>query len=60
MRFCALLEVPRGIFGIYGSSSWDFVHYLKSMMVFCTFSEALRGILRTSKNAENPVRNFQK
>ena len=45
MRFCALLEVPRGIIGIYGSSSWDFVHYSNSIMGFCAFSEGHRGIL---------------
>jgi hypothetical protein len=45
MRFCALLEVPRGIFCIYGSSSWDFVHSSKSIMGFCAFSEDHSGIL---------------
>ena len=44
-EICALLEVPRGIFCMFGSSSWDFVHYWKSIKGSCAFSEDYRGIL---------------
>jgi hypothetical protein len=39
------LEVPHGILCIFGSSFWDCVHYSKSIMGFCAFSEDPRGIL---------------
>jgi hypothetical protein len=38
MRFCALLEVSHGFFCIYGSSSWDFVHYQASTLTFVRLS----------------------
>ena len=41
--FLAFLEVPRGILCIFRRSSWDLVHYLKSFMRSCTFSEDARG-----------------
>jgi hypothetical protein len=31
-KFCALLEVPRGILYIFGSSMWDFVPFWKFLM----------------------------
>jgi hypothetical protein len=73
--FYAYLEVLHGILCIFGSSFWDLVHYSKSVMGFCAFLEVLCGILclfgeelpkrhkiphRTSKNAQNPMRNLQK
>jgi lysozyme family protein len=55
---------------IFRRSSLDFVHYLKSIMKSCTFSEdppqnpttysQIYTIPRgTSKNAQNPRKNFQ-
>ena len=45
MGFCALFEVNHGILCIFRRSSWDIVHYLKSIMGFCAFSEDPREIL---------------
>ena len=47
MGFCAFSEDHRGILCIIWSSSWDFVHYSKSIMGFCAFLEDPRGILCT-------------
>jgi hypothetical protein len=35
--FCFFLEVPLGILCIFGSSSWDSVHYSKLIMGFSAF-----------------------
>ena len=55
MRFSAFFEVPHGIVGILevpreilciiGSSSGDFWHFWKFLVGFCAFSEDHRGIL---------------
>jgi hypothetical protein len=39
MGFCAFSEDPGGILCIFGSSSWDFVHFRKFLLGFCTFLE---------------------
>jgi hypothetical protein len=66
--FCAFLEVPRWILYIYGSSTWDCV-YLGVPRGIVYILEVPPGILcpkmhkiqrGTSKNAQNPTRNFQK
>jgi hypothetical protein len=77
--FCTLFEVNHGILCIFGRSSWDFVHIWKLFLWFCAFLEVPRWILcifgssswpmrnsqictilrGTSKNAQNPTRNFQ-
>jgi hypothetical protein len=58
MGFCGFLEDPRGILCIFGSSSYHFVHLWKFLMGFCTFLEFTPP--GSSKNAQNPMRNFQK
>jgi hypothetical protein len=69
MGFCASFEVTHGILWIFGRSSWDFVHIWKFFMRFCAFLEVphheeLPNMHKTppgsSKNAQNPMRNFQK
>jgi hypothetical protein len=73
--FCVLFEINHGILCIFGRSSWDFVHIWKFLMGFCAFLEVPRRIVHiwkflmglctfyilwgTSKNAQNPMRNFQ-
>jgi hypothetical protein len=45
MGFCAFSEDSGGILCIFGSSSWDFVHFLKFLVGFCAFWEVPHGIL---------------
>ena len=45
MGFCAYLEVPHRILGIFGSSSWNFVHFCKFFKRFCAVLDVPRGIL---------------
>jgi hypothetical protein len=65
MGFCAFSEDTDGILCIFGRSSWDFVHFWKFFVGFCAFLEVPHVILCSfgssySKNAQNPMRNFQK
>jgi hypothetical protein len=50
--FCAFLEVPHIILCIFGSSSWDFVHFWKLPKCAQSHEEL--------SNMHNPMRNFQK
>jgi hypothetical protein len=45
MGFCSLLEVPRGILCIFGSSSCDLVQFWKFLVGFCAFLEVPRRIV---------------
>jgi hypothetical protein len=64
------MEVICGIFCLFGSSSWDFVHYRKILVGFCAYLEVPSVILElpeinkiprgTYKIAQNPMRNFQR
>ena len=40
-----ILELLHGILYIFGSSSWDFVHFWKFLVGFCAFFEVPHGIL---------------
>jgi hypothetical protein len=43
MGFCAFSEDSGGILCIFGSSSWDFVHFWKFFVRFCAFFEFHMG-----------------
>jgi hypothetical protein len=45
MGFCAFSEDNRGILCIFGSFSFDFVHFWKFLVEFCAFLEVTRGIV---------------